>query len=497
MRHLSAALALLLLGCLDLTLPADHAGFVSATVLAQRPGSADLVPAEGAVLELVGGSLRARADGDGNVSLGPLEVQNGTLRLSWDADGDGQADVARQFDLQQIKAGPHRSVNLGLILLGRLGSISGHAYRSGTDAHLGQRGISVFIESSPVATSTADDGSYHLVGVPQGSVSVTYVSDDRAPQVVRYELTAGQALNAADVALTGAAVAPQPATITGQVTDADAHPLEGVEVSAQGATTVTATTDATGHFSLEGLNSGVVALTFSKAGFISTRLGSTLLQAGANTRNVVLVAGIDPGPLDAGTPPQTVRVTSQLGVSPARLADGGCKLPLSVTPNAGDTVLVGAFFGFSMSVDPPAGWTTVSTLNDYDLGGANFGLWISKTIGATPLESELEFGGFAERAAVIVLSGAQTLNVRTAQRFSSNADFTATSGQPGGLSLQAVVPNYEGDTCMQSDAGLPLANLNSITFLAQPFGATGLVPANGVGCALGTTNGEQFQFVVQ
>jgi hypothetical protein len=75
-------------GCLDVSLPARReSGTVSMTAFVQRPASAELVPAEGARLELLGTGLTAVADEGGSVVLSGLPSGTGALSLSFDGNG--------------------------------------------------------------------------------------------------------------------------------------------------------------------------------------------------------------------------------------------------------------------------------------------------------------------------------------------------------------------------------------------------------------------------
>ena len=99
-------------GCHDLGLPPEpgsRPGSVTVTALVPREGQAELVPASGAVLELVGSGLRAEADADGNVRL--EGIRQGTGQLSLTATSPGSTDTfARVFDVALSGVTTHEHV---------------------------------------------------------------------------------------------------------------------------------------------------------------------------------------------------------------------------------------------------------------------------------------------------------------------------------------------------------------------------------------------------
>ena len=474
-------------GCLNLTLPPQRTGEpgeVSATVLVQRPGRAELQPASGALLELVGSGLQATADADGNVRLAGLMVSSGALRLTWDANSDGAVDASRLFDLQELRAGFGRSVSLGVIVLGRLSSVSGFARRGDRAPGTGHLGIQVFVPSTPSSAITADDGSFVLDGLPEGAVPISFFAPGYAPESNRVSLSAGQSQRLATVTLQPAPVT-NDAALVGTVSAA-MGPVAGTSVVLDSpAGSLSTVTDQTGAYRFELLPSGLVTLTFRAAGFAPLRVPNLLLLSGSRTQDVTL----NPGDADAGLPagrdagmtlasgPVTVVSFTQGD----ELIDGGVAIPPPLLTQEGDLVLVALFRSFPGQALGQSSWRVEVTAPTGN--GEVSWLWRRAAADERLRGADYVFMGGTQGShwALYVLRGASVVSSIGTTGVTGNVlSFPEVAASPGDVVLDVF--NEEGFASCASDAGVAIDELLNFHVMRLAVGATGRAPATRWNC---------------
>lgn len=302
--------------CLDTSLPGAPVlgpGTVRATVLTALPGRAELAPAKGAVVRLVGSSLEARADDDGNVLLAGLTTSKGRLVFSLDVDADGRADRSRVVTLESIRAGFGRDVNLGQLVLGRNSTIVGVVKRGDRTALAsGHGGISVFLPELPQLAYTGDDGTFVLGGVPEGPVVVNAFAAGYRPEAVSLEVGAGREERLDPLVLVPAPGSAAVGSLTGVVRLEDGTLVSGVRVrAARAGQERSVETNGEGRFRFDALDVGVYALALEKMGYEVLRIEGVLVIAAVNevgpfvlrpgTLSSVSLDGGPVGPPDAGS----------------------------------------------------------------------------------------------------------------------------------------------------------------------------------------------------
>ncbi|MBL9039253.1 MAG: carboxypeptidase regulatory-like domain-containing protein, partial [Archangium sp.] len=274
-------------GCFDTELPPKLVvgpGTVRATVMTAVPGRSELVPAANARLELLGTTLRAQADADGNVRLSDVSVRAGRLLFSVDLDGDGVAERTRVVTLESVKAGFGLDVNLGQVVVGRNAVVTGVVKR-GDRAALpsGHAGITVFLPQLPQVAFSGDDGSFTLGGIPEGDAIVSFFAPGYRPDATSVQVTGGQEVRLGAVVLEANPGGPPVGRLAGRVQQVDGTPIAAVEVrAALGGVELKASTDAEGRFAFETISTGVYALALEKSGFRALRVDGVLVMQGVN-----------------------------------------------------------------------------------------------------------------------------------------------------------------------------------------------------------------------
>ena len=295
--------------CLDVNLPARTPlppGSLRATLVTAFPNRAELAPAAGATLTLVGTSLSATADEDGNVTLMGITRRTGRVLVSLDVNGDGVADRSRLLALEAVGAGLGRDVNLGTLVLARNATVIGSVKRGDRQALAsGHGGISVFLPQLPQLTTTGDDGSFVLGGVPEGSLVLNTFANGYAPEATPLEVPAGAELRVGTIVLEAAPGGPSVGSLRGRVEQLDGTPIAAVTVlAASGGTEARTETNAEGRFAFEVLPVGVYALGLSKQSFTSLRIPTALVTATTTDLGVLVLAAGSSTPivLDGGPP---------------------------------------------------------------------------------------------------------------------------------------------------------------------------------------------------
>ncbi len=476
MRWLTVGLCFCTAGCFDLTVPPrtdDKPGTVTATVLSQRPGRADLIPAVGARLELVGSSRVAKANDDGTVRLEGLTATTGTLRLAYDADGDGTDDASRVFDLAETGAGFGKTSNLGVVVLGRLSTVAGKVRRGDRDASAGQGGIQVFLPGSPASTVSADDGSFVLAGLPQGSLPISFFAPGYAPASSRVGLGAGQEQRLADVSLKVDANLTS-GSVTGTVRSGTGGALDGVtvEVTTAGMTSLTMA-DAQGQFTVMNVAPGLITLTFHRDGYVPIRVSNVLVAPGqAVTQPIVLEAGTGelpalPGAGDGGSgiTAGPVQLISQ-SVTDAYANDGGFDVLPPDLVQAGDLVVLMLLRQDTITPLPNGvnGWRVLTSELILNNDVAEI---LTRTADAQertrPERYRFQTPAFVE-SVVVVLRHADRVALVSAFDDISPLSFAGIPAAPGDLTADAFVANDVGRRCDVNRINPRLAQLGRWTF---------------------------------
>ena len=310
--------------CFDTSLPRPIGpGTVRATLVTAAPNRADLVPAKGATVRLVGTTLDARADDDGNIVLAGISTRRGRLLFELDVDGDGSVDRSRTLSLEDVGAGFGKDVNVGQLVLGRSASIVGFARRADVRTpNTGHGGIAVFLPQLPALTFTGDDGSYVLSGVPEGTLVVTALTTGYRPESTSVEATPSEELRLAPFVLQP--VPPGATSLTGRVESLTGEPLSDVSVrSASNGEERVAVTGADGRFLFEGLQTAVYTLGLSRVDLRSLLVSNVGVGVGRNDIGVlVMTPGTGRAPsLDGG--PSATDAGSSGGGSAGGSSGGG------------------------------------------------------------------------------------------------------------------------------------------------------------------------------
>ncbi len=344
----------LLSSCLDTTVPPAPIlgpGTVRATVMTARAGRAEVEPAVGATLTLVGTSQTATVDADGNVRLSGITETRGRLLFALDADGDGAIDQSRVMGLEAVSAGFGRDVNLGQVVLSRNATIVGRVRRGDRNTlPTGHGGISVFLPQLPQLSWSGDDGSFEVRGAPEGNLVLSFFTQGYRPVALALSVGAGQEVRVADVELEADPGASPIGRLIGTVTNReDGTPVAAVQVrAASNGVESQAQSSAEGTFALETLPTGLYPVSLARTGLLPLRLDNVLVAPGVNDLGVLhLSAGggavsLDGGPtipdageVDAGAPDAGTADsgTPDAGVPDAGTPDAGT--PDSGTPDAG------------------------------------------------------------------------------------------------------------------------------------------------------------------
>ncbi|MDP3504707.1 MAG: carboxypeptidase regulatory-like domain-containing protein [Myxococcales bacterium] len=279
----TAALLLLMFGCLDTGLPgAMSPGTVRATVVIAIPGRSELVPAAGVSLELLGTALEATSDSEGMVVLSGIEVSRGDLLFSLDADADGTVDRSRVLTLQAARAGRGRGdVNLGLIVLSRNATLSGRVLLGDRSAlPTGHAGTDVVLVGLSQTARTGDDGSFVLAGVPEGELVVEATRAGYGPEALVVTAGAGEDKRLATVTLRPITGSQPVGRLSGLVLLEDQTPIAAANIRAIGGVEQRASTDPSGRFTFALLPTGTYALELSKPGFAPRTVPGITVPAG-------------------------------------------------------------------------------------------------------------------------------------------------------------------------------------------------------------------------
>lgn len=275
--------------------PPPGPGTVQLLLVYAKPGQAALSPAVGARGRLLGSNAEQVADNDeARLVIAGLLQPQGTLHVTFDADGDGRIDHQRLIDLGAAGAGPGKDLFLGTVVLGRNAEAIGRVLKGDrVTSNGGHSGISVFVPEGPFATTTADDGSFRLGGLPEGQVTLTAFAAGYTPVSLTASLRASEALTLSTITLTPSPGDAPVGDVSGSVQLEDGAPASGVSVTATpNATGAARTTSSSGEgaYQLDALPVGVWRLRFERAGLRALELRNVLVTAGRTVVSPVTLA---------------------------------------------------------------------------------------------------------------------------------------------------------------------------------------------------------------
>jgi len=313
-------------GCRDLALPNKGMGRVTG-VAAWVDLSGNTVPAAGAEVTVAGSPLRATASSRGVFEVGPITSSAGQLTLRFDADGDGQTELARTFDFVDWNIRADRDTALGQVLLRTTATVTGTVLLADAGVD-GNSGIEVFVPGQPLAALTSDTGLFILRGVPEGPLSLAASHPGYAGQRVNGLLaTSGGLVTLAPLVLVPAVL--EPTAVTGQLVAESAADLAETVVLAidlAGAQALTVTAEG----AIEGqVRPGRLTVVTRTPGYSDAVLPNLVASPGATLElgSLTLVRGTFS--FDAGappTPPGAPRCGDGLS-QPGETCDDGNLLP--------------------------------------------------------------------------------------------------------------------------------------------------------------------------
>ncbi|MFO0598758.1 MAG: carboxypeptidase regulatory-like domain-containing protein [Myxococcaceae bacterium] len=287
---LCSAVAVAFGGCANLFLPDAPVplatGVVTGRVVMAVPGRADRAPVKGVVVALGASTQSTVTDDQGVFALEGIVTTKGSVTFRLDADGDGTTDRQKTLAYEEIGAAPGRAVALGDVLLSENATLHGRVLRKDVATAGGHGGTLVFVPASPWSAFTADDGSFVISQLPEGTVDVSAFRQGYAPQTLGgLALRGGEDLALRDVLLEPAANA-MPGRITGVVKTFPEASTAGASVSivsAFGGAPVATTVDGAGAFAQAALQPGVYDLTFSLSGYTTVVVGNVAVLSGQDT----------------------------------------------------------------------------------------------------------------------------------------------------------------------------------------------------------------------
>jgi len=291
-------------------------GAVFGRVVVAVPGSAERQPAKGATVALLGSSLALTTGDDGRFALTDIEQATGKLLFRY---VEGTRVRQKLLSLSDLGAGPGRQLSLGDVLVVENATVRGRAVRAeAKDVRSGHRGTVVFVPEGPYLTYTADDGSFELDQLPEGSIEIGFFRSGYQAQVLAaLAVRGGELLTLRDVLLE-LETSTAPGSIAGSVRFVPAvSDATGTTVTAGGRA---ATVTADGELSITMLPAGLYSVSASRAGYTGAVAYNVLVNPGEVTRMSPLTLGMGPG-FDAGMPPPT--------------PDGGEPPPDAGPPDAG------------------------------------------------------------------------------------------------------------------------------------------------------------------
>jgi uncharacterized surface anchored protein len=207
-------------------------------------------------------------------------LNEGEYRVVMSADNYGSA-------IFRIILGPGEARILNAALVANLGTIQGRVTDAQTGTPIAGVGVVIVTQGSGVivaSTRTDSNGNYRVTGIAPGNYNVVFSAANFTSQTVSVNLTAGE------TEIVNAVLLPNPATIQGQVIDAQTGAgIEGAIVTvtdSAGNIIARVETDSNGRFTVSNLHPGQYTLVASVLGYIT---GSEIvIVSGGEVVNVVI-----------------------------------------------------------------------------------------------------------------------------------------------------------------------------------------------------------------
>jgi hypothetical protein len=324
------AAVLFVTGCLDVKLPdpppPPGPGSIQGRVVYAVEGRTGVRPAPGARLSLVSTSTTAVADAEGRFEVRNVRQATGKLLISFmpPADAGATAERQRLLDLEQLGAGPGKTIALGDVSLGQNGVVVGRATRADVTGASGHGGTTVFVPSLPLTAFTTDDGAFVLENLPETSgeskLQLTFFRDGYQAASREVSVRGGEETRLSAVTLQRDPNPGAMVTVTGTLRFDDGAPVPNARVHFVSATSrFMTTTNPAGAFSAQAMAATLYQVGIEADGAVSLWLRNVLLVAGGNDLGQVeLARGVStPLDLDAG-----VIVMPDAGVDAGVIATG-------------------------------------------------------------------------------------------------------------------------------------------------------------------------------
>lgn len=302
MRRLAVALVLAaaLDACRDLTVPGQgmekEGGTVYGTVVLAEPGGG-YGPAAGAQVGLLGSSVSTTAGMQGDFLLDGVQVTHGNILFRY---GDGSSAKQRLVRIEDIHAGPGRDIGIGEVVLSENAELHGRVLlQDHVTARGGHGGTQVFIPQSPYAGMTADDGSFAIVGLPEGHLSLSaFHAGYQSASLSEIDLRAGESFAVADLVLVPDTTS-TPGAVHGHVVlqPTGSAPITVAAVDSGGLAHGVAATN--GDYAITSLPPDLYSIQASAPGYATAVLPNVLVKAALDVAVPDIVVG-QGGQVDAG-----------------------------------------------------------------------------------------------------------------------------------------------------------------------------------------------------
>lgn len=342
LRRIVVAVALVAAGCTrDVELPAPPpvlaSGVVTGRVVMATPGRTDKVPVKDVVVSLQGSTNTVASDAEGRFSLDGIQSSTGALLFRLDLDRDGVIDHQKVLSLESLGAAPGRAVSAGDVVLSENARLHGRvrlADRQGAEG--GHFGTLVFIPQSPFSSFTADDGSFVLDQLPEGTANLAaFHAGYDVGGVGSLTLQGGADLGLSAVVLDVQTSMPTPGRITGTVhlvPSADPGGTTLTATPATGGASRSGSAAADGTFTIAGLAPGVYDLSATHSGYTPALVGNVAVLPDEDTAvDLTIGQGVAASAITRTTPDAGAEVDA--GVSDAGVPDAGA--PDAGVPDAG------------------------------------------------------------------------------------------------------------------------------------------------------------------
>ncbi len=335
---------------------------LTGTISGQVTDAGTAAPISGATVSYTAGGVTrsATTDANGNYSLSDVPAP-GTYTLTASASG-----YTSQTATVPVNRGGVATANFAMRLLP--GSITGQVTDAMTAAPVSGATVS-YLSGGVTVTATADShGNYTLSNVPPGSYVVTVAATGYSSQSQTLTVTS-------NVATVGNfALAPQPGSIAGQVTDSSSgRGISGATVTfTVGSVTTSATTDGNGNYLFSNVTEGSYSLTASAPGYVSQTASVAVAAGAAVTHNFALplipgtiIGTVTDAATGAGIAGATVSYTLT-GTTTTATSDGNGNYTLTNVP-PGTYTLTASAAGYSSQSQAVTVATNATTTQNFSL----------------------------------------------------------------------------------------------------------------------------------